>query len=1016
MAKIQYTSVGQEEGERGGTKTSKGRSGDDESTLNKRMPFCIGLAVVLAIVYVLSRTSSAVSTACEIDSSTLDNFDIGAYRAARLAATPPNIIECAEAEAGASQDACHLPNDKRFAALGQKGVTLWMTGLSGSGKSTIAKALEEELVLKYGKHVQMLDGDNVRTGLNRDLGFSPDDRAESVRRVGEMACLFNGGGVITLVTLVSPYRADREEARVRHEEQGLKFLEVFMNIPLSVAQDRDPKGLYAKVAAGELKGFTGVDAPYEAPERPDIDLPNWEMSIEECVSTLISSLKKNGVLSGGAYDESGLPVPPGFDGEWLEDKLLVKPNLLAAKRAEAETLPKVLLTDMDMNWMQVIGEGWAAPLTGFMREGPLLQSLHFNSLLIDPANSTGAVALNTQPTDWNDYFTRGKERVSSAVPIVLPATGFTKAEIERSGKKAAALVDKDGKTWGVIRNPEIYANRKEEIVSRCFGVIDPGHPYIEHIYKGGDWLIGGEIELFEKVNYNDGLDQWRLSPKQLFNEFKRKGADVVFAFQTRNPTHAGHAYLMRTGRERLLKMGYKNPVLLLSPLGGWTKFDDVPLDVRVKQHQAVLDEGMLDESWTVMGIWPAPMIYAGPTEVQFHAASRRNCGASYFVVGRDAAGMKGSELAQWSPDDDLYNADHARYVLQMSPVLEDLEMKLISFDKFYYDKSDHTMKAMDPSREDDFISISGSKMRALARQGATPCSDPIPSDLLAANCVPQGFMVPSGWAIVCDYYQHIDSPNWVPWSKMVSDPAVASGAMVEGQYGTHAFALFFTDGAKQVSPWHDLPLVAGVDSSSGAGYSTMTFVVEIPMGSTAKMEVMKEHWYNPIMQDSNKDGSTRYYTYGVPFFNYGLLPQTWEDPALKSADGYGGDNDPLDVMEIGSSILPMGTVCEVKVLGSLELIDEGETDHKVIALRVDDPDAARIHDMASLELVKPGITAKLIDWLKMYKTSDGKGVNSLASETPTTVAQAHAVIQECHERWQALKAGSVGNPGFFLGV
>jgi hypothetical protein len=203
MAKIQYTSVGQEEGEKGGTKTSKGPSGDDESTLNKRMPFCIGLcvfapfppssrpervmppsrallfkqsnhhpspsfaapcrphtpshhrAVVLAIVYVLSRTSSAASTACEIDSSTLDNFDIGAYRAARLAATPPNIIECAEAEAGASQDACHLPNDKRFAALGQKGVTLWMTGLSGSGKSTIAKALEEELVLKYGKHVQV---------------------------------------------------------------------------------------------------------------------------------------------------------------------------------------------------------------------------------------------------------------------------------------------------------------------------------------------------------------------------------------------------------------------------------------------------------------------------------------------------------------------------------------------------------------------------------------------------------------------------------------------------------------------------------------------------------------------------------------------------------------------------------------------------------------------------------------------------------------------------------------------
>jgi len=402
------------------------------------------------------------------------------------------------------------------------------------------------------------------------------------------------------------------------------------------------------------------------------------------------------------------------------------------------------------------------------------------------------------------------------------------------------------------------------------------------------------------------------------------------------------------------------------------------------------------------------MIYAGPTEVQFHAASRRNCGASFFVVGRDAAGMKGSELAQWSPDDDLYNADHARYVLQMSPVLEDQEMKLISFDKFYYDKSDHQMKAMDPTRPDDFISISGSKMRALARQGATPCSDPIPSDLLSANCVPQGFMVPSGWAIVCDYYQNIDSPNWVPWSKMVSSPPVAAGTVVEGQYGTHGFALFFTNGGKQVSPWHDLPLRAA------GGSDSYTFVVEIPMGATAKMECMKEHWYNPIQQDSNKDGSTRYYTYGVPFFNYGFLPQTWEDPSLMR-NGFGGDNDPLDVMEIGSGPLAMGSVVSVKVLGSLELIDEGETDHKVIALRTDDPDASRIHDMASLEQVKPGITAKMVDWLKMYKTSDGKAENVLASDTPYSINEATAIIEECHERWQALKAGTTANPGFFLG-
>ena len=597
-----------------------------------------------------------------------------------------------------------------------------------------------------------------------------------------------------------------------------------------------------------------------------------------------------------------------------------------------------------------------------MREGPLLQTLHFNSVLIDPNNNTGAVAINTKTTNWNDYFTRGKERASSSVPIVLPATAYTKNEIESSGKKAAALVDKDGKTWAILRTPEIYVNRKEEIVARCFGVIDPGHPYIEHIYNGGDYLIGGEIEMLEKVTYADGLDQWRRSPKQLFNEFKSKGADVVFAFQTRNPTHAGHAYLMRTGRERLLKMGYKNPVLLLSPLGGWTKFDDVPLDVRVKQHQAVLDEGMLDPSWTVMGIWPAPMIYAGPTEVQFHAASRRAAGASFFVVGRDAAGMKGSADAQWSPDDDLYDANHARYVLQMSPVLEDGAMKLISFDKFFYDKADHQMKAMDEKRPDDFISISGSKMRALARQGATPCSDPIPSDLLAANCVPQGFMVQSGWDIVCDYYQHVDTGAWVPWSRRMTTPEIAPGALAEGVYGTDKYALFLQDGGKQISPWHDLPLLSAVASAT----PLYTFVVEIPAETTAKMEVQKSHWYNPIMQDTNKDGSARYYTYGVPFFNYGLLPQTWEDPSVCGASGACGDNDPLDVMEVGTGALAMGSVVPVKVLGSLELIDEGETDHKIIALRADDPDFARVSDMASLEATKPGITARLVDWLNRF--------------------------------------------------
>ena len=112
----------------------------------------------------------------------------------------------------------------------------------------------------------------------------------------------------------------------------------------------------------------------------------------------------------------------------------------------------------------------------------------------------------------------------------------------------------------------------------------------------------------DRIKYNDGLDKWRLTAKEVMREFENKDADAVFAFQTRNPTHAGHAYLMKTAREILLKKGYNNPVLWLSPLGGWTKSDDVPLDVRVKQHEAVLEEGMLDPKTTVMAIWPAPMV------------------------------------------------------------------------------------------------------------------------------------------------------------------------------------------------------------------------------------------------------------------------------------------------------------------------------------------------------------------------------------------------------------------------
>lgn len=978
-----------------------------------RVSVLLSISLILsAIVYVLAR-ASAVQSSCAKNiaplaelatassaSSGVDlaNFDIGAYRQQILAKTTPHIIECIEAGEGGSQEACHLPREKRYAAINQKGITLWMTGLSGSGKSTIASLLEEQLVMHFGKNVYRLDGDNIRTGLNRDLGFSKADRAESVRRVGELACLFSDAGLVTIVSLVSPYREDRDAVRKRHEDQGIKFVEVFMDVPLTVVQERDPKGLYKKVAAGELKGFTGVDDPYEAPTHAEIVMKNHDMTVQESVDVIMRALVKQGVLVGGPTLPNGLPYP---DGDEIVD-LLVPRSQVAAKTAEAATLPKALLTDIDVNWLQTVAEGWAAPLKGFMREGTLLQTIHFNSILVDPFNLTGSKAMNEMQTNFLDFKTVPPKRVSMSVPIVLPITGFTKKAIERSHKDAVALVNKHGETLAILRRPEIYVNRKEEIVSRIFGVIDDGHPYISHIYTGGDWLLGGEIELLNRIRYNDGLDKFRLTAPEVMKEIQKKNADSVYAFQTRNPTHAGHAYLMRTAREILKEKGFNNPILWLSPLGGWTKSDDVPLDVRVKQHEAVINEGMLDAETTVMAIWPAPMIYAGPTEVLFHAKSRRNAGATYFVAGRDPAGMKGSSLARAHPDDDLYDGNHGRYVLTMSP--GQYPMNILPFGQVYYDKRDHVMKAKDPSRPDDFIEISGSKMRKLAAQGAVPCDvshgKEIPSDLLAANCIPPGFMVQSGWEIVCDFYQNVDSDRWVPYSVMHTTPKTAPNTVSSGVYGTESFKLNLKVNGKVVSPWHDIPLRASGNSN------LFNFVVEIPMYSTAKMEVMKDVAGNPIMQDT-KNNKPRYYTYGVPFFNYGLLPQTWEDVNHVDPDTEAkGDGDPIDVIEIGDGPLQMGAVVPVKVLGSLALIDEGETDHKIIALRASDPHINSIHSVYDLERYHPGVVDQLVDWLKNYKTSDGKGVNSLKQDEPTTPQEALAIIDEVNGFYNSLISGN----------
>ncbi|KAL2360703.1 hypothetical protein RJZ56_006431 [Blastomyces dermatitidis] len=201
----------------------------------------------------------------------------------------------------------HLTRAERTALRKQQGLTIWLTGLSASGKSTIAVELEHQLLTHYNVAAYRLDGDNIRFGLNKDLGFSEADRNENIRRIAEVAKLFADSNTIAITSFISPYRKDRETARQLHaaaihgEEggqgsSGLPFVEVYIDVPVEVAEQRDPKGLYKKAREGIIKEFTGISAPYEAPEKPEIHIKSHEVGIKEAVAVIIEYLEAKGYL------------------------------------------------------------------------------------------------------------------------------------------------------------------------------------------------------------------------------------------------------------------------------------------------------------------------------------------------------------------------------------------------------------------------------------------------------------------------------------------------------------------------------------------------------------------------------------------------------------------------------------------------------------------------------------------------------------------------------------------------
>jgi adenylylsulfate kinase len=187
-----------------------------------------------------------------------------------------------------------VSKQEREKLSGHKGCTVWLTGLSGSGKSTLANMLEKVL-WERGARAYVLDGDNIRHGLNKDLGFSPEDRTENIRRIGEVAALFTDAGIINVTAFISPYRADRD--RVRATMKPGDFIEVFIDCDIDECEKRDPKGLYKKARAGQIPEFTGISAPYEAPLKAELTIKNTKQTAEESLAEMLSYLERQGYLS-----------------------------------------------------------------------------------------------------------------------------------------------------------------------------------------------------------------------------------------------------------------------------------------------------------------------------------------------------------------------------------------------------------------------------------------------------------------------------------------------------------------------------------------------------------------------------------------------------------------------------------------------------------------------------------------------------------------------------------------------
>jgi 3'-phosphoadenosine 5'-phosphosulfate synthase len=452
-----------------------------------------------------------------------------------------------------------------------KGFVVWFTGLSGAGKSTIANALKVELEAR-GRHVELLDGDEMRTHLSKGLGFSKEDRDTNIRRIGYVARLVARSGGVAITAAISPYREVRDEIRA----QTPGFVEVFARAPLDTLVERDVKGLYKKAIGGEIANFTGVSDPYEEPLQPEVVCDTSAESLDQSLSKVIGALERLGHLEA----EVGESLPAG--------------EALNALRAEARTLPRLEVGQRELSDLFMLAAGALSPLDSFMGE------LDYRSVI-----ETGRLA-------GGPPFT---------IPIVL------RAESAPSAERVALFIGDH--PVGILDIASAFKTSPEAEANGVYGTTDLAHPGVRVLQDSGRWALTGTVTALARPS--SGFPEYDLTPAQVRAVKAARAWKTMVGFQTRNPVHRAHEYLQKVALEIV-------DGLLLHPLVGETKSDDIPAAVRMSCYEELL-RGYYPPDRVLLATNPAWMRYAGPKEAVFHAIVRRNYGCTHFIVGRDHAGV-----------------------------------------------------------------------------------------------------------------------------------------------------------------------------------------------------------------------------------------------------------------------------------------------------------------------------------------------------------------------------------------